>query len=72
MVEGRSSNHFELAFTQSEFLLDFGQSYDKEQEALIHTRIVLTPLSAKTLLVMLHELFDQYERKVGSVGVMTA
>ena len=30
-VEGRSSNHFEFAFTESEFLLDFGQSYDKAE-----------------------------------------
>lgn len=66
-VEGRSSNHFELAFTESEFLVDFGQSYGKEQESLIHTRIILTPLAAKTFLAMLHELVDQYEQKLGPI-----
>lgn len=66
-VEGRSSNHFELAFTESEFLLDFGQSYDEKQEGMIHTRIILTPLAAKTLLTMLHELVDQYEQKVAPI-----
>ena len=67
-VEGRSSNHFELAFTESEFLVDFGQSYDEKQEGLIHTRIILTPLAAKTLLGMLHDLVEQYETNVGSIG----
>ena len=66
-VEGRSSNHFELAFTESEFLLDFGQSYDEKQESLIHTRVIVTPLAAKTLLAMLGELVDQYEQKVGPI-----
>lgn len=67
-VEGRSSNHFEVAFTESEFLLDFGQLYDDSQEALIHTRIILTPLSAKTLFAMLHELLEQYESKAGPIA----
>ena len=72
LVEGRSANHFELAFTESEFLLDFGQSYDKEKEALIHTRIILTPISAKALLAMLHDLLQQYETKVGPIGTKGA
>lgn len=67
-VEGRSANHFEVAFTESEFLLDFGQSYDDGQDALIHTRIILTPLSAKTLFSMLRELLEQYESKVRPIG----
>ena len=67
-VEGRSSNHFELAFTESEFLLDFGQSYDEKQEGLMHTRIILTPLAAKTLLGMLYDLVEQYEKKVGLIA----
>jgi hypothetical protein len=66
-VEGRSSNHFELAFTASEFLLDFGQAYDSSNDALIHTRIIMTPQSAKTLTQMLQSLLEQYEKKMGSV-----
>ena len=67
-VEGRSANHFELAFTESEFLLDFGQSYDDQHEPLIHTRIILTPLSAKAFLMMLLDLIGQYENKIGRIG----
>jgi Protein of unknown function (DUF3467) len=68
-VEGRSSNYFELAFTASEFLLDFGQAYDSGNEALIHARIIMTPLFAKTLTLMLQNLLEQYEKKVGPIQV---
>ena len=66
-VEGRSSNHFELAFTESEFLLDFGQAYTGSGDALVHTRIIVTPRSAKTLLHMLEEMVEKYEKTIGPV-----
>ena len=66
-VEGRSSNHFELAFTESEFLVDFGQAYGDSGEALVHTRIIMTPRSAKTLLQMLHEMVTKYETSLGPI-----
>ena len=68
-IEGHSSNHFELAFTESEFLLDFGQSYGEQHEPLMHTRIILMPLSAKTFLEMLHDLVERYEKTVGPIEV---
>jgi hypothetical protein len=66
-VEGRSANHFELAFTESEFLIDFGQAYGDSEEALAHTRIIMTPRSAKTLLRMLQELMQTFEATIGPV-----
>jgi hypothetical protein len=66
-VEGRSSNHFELAFTESEFLIDFGQAYGDSREIFPHTRIIMTPRSAKTLLRMLNELLQTYEATIGPV-----
>jgi Protein of unknown function (DUF3467) len=66
-VEGVSSNHFELAFTEFEFLLDFGQAYDDSRDALIHTRIIMTPRSAKTLAAMLDKLIAQYEETVNPI-----
>jgi len=65
--EGRSANHFELAFTESEFLIDFGQLYDETSEPLIHTRIVMTPRSAKTLARMMQEIVEQFEGTVGPI-----
>ena len=66
-VEGRSANHFELAFTESDFLMDFGQLYGDSAQALIHTRIILTPRSAQTLSRMLQELLDKYEKSIGPI-----
>jgi hypothetical protein len=60
-VEGRSANHFEVAFTEFEFLLDFGQAYDTSTGAIWHTRIIMTPSSAKTLMRMLQHMVTQYE-----------
>ena len=67
-VEGRSSNHFELAYTNFEFLFDFGQAYDTSEHVLLHTRIIMTPRSAKTLSHMLQHLIGQYESEVGPIG----
>lgn len=67
-VEGRSANHFELAFTEFEFLLDFGQLYDNQGLALIHTRIIVTPRSAKIFSTMLQDLVKKYEQTVGPIA----
>ncbi len=71
-MEGRSSNHFELAYTEYEFLIDFGQAYGDSGEALVHTRIIMTPRSAKTLLRMLHEMMEKYENTIGPVPERSA
>lgn len=65
---GKAANHFALAFTTSEFLLDFGQAYGEPGEPVIHTRIIMTPLSAKTLSQMLQEVVEQFEKMAGSTN----
>lgn len=70
-VEGRSANHFEVAFTQFEFLLDFGQAYDTSKQALWHTRIIMTPSSAKTLMCMLQHMVEQYESELATIPERT-
>ena len=66
-MEGRSANHFELAFTEFEFLLDFGQAYDTADAVLLHTRIIMTPRSAKTLLRMLQDLVARFELEIALI-----
>jgi hypothetical protein len=66
-MEGRSANHFELAFTKFEFLLDFGQAYNNSEGTVLHTRIIMIPSSAKALLRMLGHLIAQYESEVGVI-----
>jgi hypothetical protein len=60
-LEGHSANHFEVAFTNHEFLLDFGQSYDPADSALIHTRIILSVRNAITFSRMLADMVEQYK-----------
>jgi hypothetical protein len=67
-VEGRSSNHFEVAYTNFEFLVDFGQAYSRSDQVLLHTRIIMTPSSAKTLSNMLQHLIAQYESEIGPIA----
>jgi hypothetical protein len=66
-LKGQFSNHFEVAFTQFEFLLDFGQAYDEAAGPILHSRIITTPYAAKVLSRMLLELLEQYEDSVGPV-----
>lgn len=61
--EGHSANHFEVAFTNYEFLLDFGQAYDPAEFALIHTRIILSPRNAIVFSRMLADLVEQYKQR---------
>lgn len=66
-LEGRSANHFSVAFTAYEFLLDFGQAYEGTTEPFIHTRIILTPYSARALSEMLQDVVRQYAETVGPI-----
>ena len=67
-MEGRYVNYFEIGHNAFEFLLDFGQFYDGEAEASLHTRIVTSPVYAKTLIGMLQRALSQYEASYGRVA----
>jgi hypothetical protein len=67
-LEGRSANHFELAFTKYEFLLDFGQAYNTSEGTVLHTRIIMVPSSAKALLRMLEQLIARYELEINVIN----
>ena len=64
-VEGRAANHVQVAFTASEFLLDFGQAYGEKGDPLIHTRIIMSPSLARTLSQMMREIVEKYEKLTG-------
>jgi hypothetical protein len=65
-VVGRSANHFEFAFTATEVLLDFGQAYGEPGGPVLHTRIIMTPSSAKVMSQMLQQIMEQFEEMTGS------
>ncbi len=64
---GQYANYFKVGHNAFEFLLDFGQLYAKSRLTPLHTRIVTTPVYAKTLLVTLRESIDRYEKLFGTI-----
>jgi hypothetical protein len=64
---GRYANYFKVGHNAFEFLFDFGQNYAEAGPALLHTRIITTPVYAKSLLALLQESIDQYEQLFGTI-----
>lgn len=63
----RYANYFKVGHNAFEFLLDFGQSYGQSGEAAPHTRIVTTPVYAKTFAQTLQEAIARYEQVFGAI-----
>ena len=64
---GQYANYFKVGHNAFEFLLDFGQLYAKSRSTPFHTRIVTTPVYAKTLLGILRDSIDKYEQTFGTI-----
>lgn len=64
---GRYANYFKVGHNAFEFLFDFGQTYGQGRPGPLHTRIITTPVYAKSLLGLLQESVDQYEQLFGTI-----
>lgn len=64
---GRYANYFKIGHNAFEFLLDFGQSYAQDGNPPFHTRIVTTPVYAKTFLRILEGSISRYEELFGTI-----
>jgi Protein of unknown function (DUF3467) len=64
---GRYANYFTVGHNAFEFLFDFGQIHTQGRPAPLHTRIITTPVYAKTFLALLQESIDQYEQNLGAI-----
>lgn len=65
--EARYANYFKTGHNAFEFVVDFGQHYSDDGDVEIHTRIITTPMHAKSLLRVLQESIDQYEETFGPI-----
>ncbi len=65
-LNGGYANYFKIGHNLFEFILDFGQSYNEDEPALFHTRIITSPVYAKALFELLGESLGQYEQSFGS------
>lgn len=64
----RYANYLKVGHNAFEFLLDFGQFYSDTVGAVVHTRIVTSPIYAKAFLVTLSESVETYEREHGEIS----
>jgi hypothetical protein len=65
--EARYANHFHVGHNAFEVILQFGQFYEGDQQALMHTRIVTCPAYAETLLELLSRTLTQYQSSFGPI-----
>ncbi len=65
--EARYANYFQVGHHAFEFLLDFGQLYSDDDNARLHTRIIMSPAYARTLLNLLRMSVESYERAFGEI-----
>lgn len=68
-AEGIYSNLVLIAYSPSEFILDFARILPASPKAKVFSRIVMTPSSAKALLDLLERNLKSYEEKHGKVKV---
>ena len=66
-LEGRYANYFKVGHNAFEFVIDFGQYYTESEEVESNTRIITSPICAKSFLKVLQESIDQYERVHGII-----
>ena len=62
--EARYSNLFRIGYNAYDFILDFGQCHPPGKEHM-HTRIVISPATARNLSDLLQESLDEREQKFG-------
>ena len=65
-LRGRYTNYFEIRYTASEFLVDFGEHYPESEPPHRHTRIVTSSESAQILCDMLSEALRQQKEEISS------
>lgn len=66
-AEGVYSNLVFTAHTNAEFILDFARMLPGLKKAKVHSRIVMTPQSAKSLQMVLTRTIEAYEKSFGKI-----
>lgn len=61
-LEGRYANFFKVGHNAYEFVLEFGQLYEREKVPVVHTRIITSSAYVRELLDILREALLEQER----------
>ena len=70
VFERRYANFLRIGFNQSEFLLDFSQSYAGSPEA-VHTHLVTGPVHLKQFVELMQVCMADYERQYGAIELLS-
>ena len=65
--EGRYADRFKIGYRSCVFVLDFDQSFYKDEKEHVHTRIITSPADVKVFLELLQRSIDQYEKNHGAI-----
>jgi hypothetical protein len=62
-IEGRYANCFQVGFNDVEFIFEFGQ--ESEQQASIHTRVIVSPVNVPPFLRLATQAWKEYQERRG-------
>ncbi len=66
-AEGNYSNFTVISHSGAEFVIDFARVMPGAPKAVVQSRIIMTPIHAKTLLYTLRDNIAKFESKFGEV-----
>ena len=67
IAEGIYSNIVLIAHSPSEFVFDFVRMVPGVTKSKVQTRIIMTPLNAKNLMLALKNNIDKFEQQFGEI-----
>jgi len=68
-ADGDYSNFSVISHSGAEFVIDFARIMPGAPKAEVKSRIIMTPMHAKTLLFTLQENIAKYESKFGEIKI---
>jgi len=66
-AEGNYSNFTVISHSEAEFVIDFARIMPGSPKAVVQSRIIMTPIHAKTLLFTLQDNIAKFESKFGEI-----
>jgi hypothetical protein len=66
-ADGIYSNLVLISHSPSEFIIDFARLLPGPPKGKVHSRIIMTPMHAKSLIATLQENLSRYERNFGAI-----
>jgi len=66
-AEGNYSNFTVISHSGAEFVIDFARIMPGTPKAVVQSRIIMTPMHAKTLLYTLKDNIAKFEAKFGEI-----